>query len=67
MVTTSENLKAIGKKLQEILCKQSLVPTDADTHLGDGETTVNLDVPRPKGRACIIKVNIYVQGYVMSI
>ena len=40
MVTISENVKVIGEKQQEILCKQSLaqidVDADADTHLGDG-------------------------------
>ena len=56
MVTISENSKAISKKLQEI-CKQSLAQMDADrrmyidTHLGDGETKVNLDVPPCRSRA----------------
>ena len=43
MVTISENLKAIGKKLLEISRKQTLAQTrmqtrmDADTYLGHGK------------------------------
>ena len=45
MTNISENLKVIGEKLQEILCKQSVAQMDADarrlpdvdTHLSDGK------------------------------
>ena len=51
MVTISENLNAIGKKLSEISHKQILADRrQYYSHVGDGETTVNLDVPpHPKG------------------
>ena len=43
MVTISENWKAIGEKLEEILHKQSLAQTPTNIK----ETTVNLDAPHP--------------------